>query len=114
MPVPAFVAGYIFSRRAAMAFISLRTCSSVTPSFSRPQAVERQLLERINVEPPIDVIRQRDRHICSGGGFIKINEALRLRIWEGTEEDSVNDTEDGAVRTDAEREGKHCDNGEPG
>jgi len=88
---------------------SFRFAAGNAAEIARLQTAEREMLERSAVAPPVDVIRQSDRHIRSGGGLIKINDALRLRIRERTEEDGVNHAEDRAVRTDAERQREHSD-----
>ena len=76
------------------------------------EAGQREMLKRSAVAPPIDVIRQRDRGICSVDDFVQVNEPIRLRIGQRPEQDVVDDAEDGAVRADAEREGEHGDDGE--
>jgi hypothetical protein len=44
----------------------------------------------------------------------ELNQPFRLRIPERLEEDAVEETEDGGIRAEAERDGQHRDHREPG
>src|SRR6476620_3082649 len=70
----------------------------------RFKPADREMLERLAVVSPIDVIRQRDRSIDAAADFIEVNDPFRLRIRKRAEKNVVNHAEDRGVRADPERE----------
>ena len=46
---------------------------------------QREMLERGAVAPPINIIRQRDRSVCSLDDFVQVNDPIRLRIRQRPE-----------------------------
>ena len=76
------------------------------------RARDGEMLKRLRVVSPIEVIRQREGSVDAVGYFIQVNDPLRLRKGSGRKEHCVNDTEDGGIRADAEGEGEDRDDGE--
>src|SRR5215831_5016928 len=58
---------------------------------------------------PVEIIWQTNRtgieNVCA---LANKHEALRLRIRQGPQKDGVDDTENGSVRADSERESDNC------